>query len=160
MIRFQVQALFATATNAQSKATPTSTATGTSTAQQTAPTADQNPDAHMKFTTEEHNFNTIPEGPAVSFDFDFKNIGKEPIVLSTVQASCGCTTPNWSKEPILPGKSSKITATYNTQGRPGNFTKTITVNSNVGTKILKISGMVEKAPDASVPQNDNSMMKH
>ena len=51
-------ALFATATNAQSKATPTSTATGTSTAQQTAPTADQNPDAHMKFTTEEHNFNT------------------------------------------------------------------------------------------------------
>lgn len=153
-------ALFASATNAQSKATPTSTATGTSTAQQTAPTADQNPDAHMKFTTEEHNFNTIPEGPAVSFDFDFKNIGKEPIVLSTVQASCGCTTPNWSKEPILPGKSSKITATYNTQGRPGNFTKTITVNSNVGTKILKISGMVEKAPDASVPQNDNSMMKH
>ncbi len=81
-------------------------------------------------------------------------------MISSAQASCGCTTPNWSKEPILPGKSSKITATYNTQGRPGNFTKTITVNSNVGTKILKISGMVEKAPDASVPQNDNSMMKH
>lgn len=145
-----------TTTTAPTKAAVTTTTTGA----QAAPTADQNPDAHMKFTVEEHNFNTIPEGPAVSFDFDFKNIGKEPIVLTTVQASCGCTTPNWSKEPILPKASSKITATYNTQGRPGPFTKTITVNSNVGTKILKITGTVEKAPDGSVPANDNSMMKH
>jgi hypothetical protein len=175
ILLFSTFALIATASFAQKKtdtksptstttSAPTSTATGsTSTSaapQQATPTADQNPDAHMKFATEEHNFNTIPEGPAVTFDFDFKNIGKEPIVLSTVQASCGCTTPNWSKEPILPGKSSKITATYNTQGRPGAFTKTITVNSNVGTKILKITGTVEKAPDGSVPQNDNSMMKH
>lgn len=178
ILLFSALALFAATTNAQTKAntkpsttttkpatttTTATTTTATSTpavAPQVAATPDQNPDAHMKFATEEHNFNTIPEGPAVSFDFDFKNIGKEPIVLSTVQASCGCTTPNWSKEPILPGKSSKITATYNTQGRPGNFTKTITVNSNVGTKILKITGTVEKAPDGSVPQNDNSMMKH
>ncbi len=157
--------------NSPQRATGTTTTTTTATAKpamtttapaapQTAAAADQNPDAHMKFTVEEHNFNTIPEGPAVTFDFDFKNIGKEPIVLTTVQASCGCTTPNWSKEPILPKTSSKITATYNTQGRPGPFTKTITVNSNVGTKILKISGTVEKAPDGSVPANDNSMMKH
>ena len=156
-----------TTTTTAQKATTTTTAptkaavtTTTSATPQAAPTAEQNPDAHMKFTVEEHNFNTIPEGPAVSFDFDFKNIGKEPIVLTTVQASCGCTTPNWSKEPILPKASSKITATYNTQGRPGPFTKTITVNSNVGTKILKITGIVEKAPDGSVPANDNSMMKH
>ncbi|MBK7691627.1 MAG: DUF1573 domain-containing protein [Bacteroidetes bacterium] len=156
-----------TTTTTAQKATTTTTAptkaavtTTTSATPQAAPTSDQNPDAHMKFTVEEHNFNTIPEGPAVSFDFDFKNIGKEPIVLTTVQASCGCTTPNWSKEPILPKASSKITATYNTQGRPGPFTKTITVNSNVGTKILKITGTVEKAPDGSVPANDNSMMKH
>lgn len=174
ILLFSTLALFATAAFAQKKTetkgttttttAPVTTTSGTSatsaTPPQVAPAADQNPDAHMKFATEEHNFNTIPEGPAVSFDFDFKNIGKEPIVLSTVQASCGCTTPNWSKEPILPGKSSKITATYNTQGRPGAFTKTITVNSNVGTKILKITGTVEKAPDGSVPQNDNSMMKH
>ena len=139
--------------------TATSTTTQTQQAASTvAPT--QNADAHMKFANEEHNFNTIPEGPSVTYDFNFKNIGKEPIVLSTVQASCGCTTPNWSKEPIKPGESSKITATYNTQGRPGAFTKTITVNSNVGSKVLKISGTVEKAPDASVPANDNSMMKH
>lgn len=164
-------ALFATASFAQKKSDvkPTTVTTTTTTTTTTAPTStsapiaqnpELNPDKFMKFATEEHNFNTIPEGAPVSFDFEFKNIGKEPIVLSTVQASCGCTTPNWSKEPIQPGKSSKITATYNTQGRPGAFTKTITVNSNVGTKILKISGTVEKAPDASVPGNDNSMMKH
>ena len=122
-------------------------------------TTNANPEA-MKFKKEEHNFGTIPEGPAVSFDFEFKNEGKEPIILSTVQASCGCTTPSWSKEPILPGKCSKITATYNTQGRPGNFVKTITVNSNIGTKVVKITGNVEKAPEASVPANTNSMMKH
>ncbi|MBP9932351.1 MAG: DUF1573 domain-containing protein [Chitinophagaceae bacterium] len=125
-----------------------------------APAPAQNPDANMKFTNEEHNFGNIPEGPAVSFDFEFKNVGREPIVLSGVQASCGCTTPTWTKDPVLPGKTGKITATYNTQGRPGNFVKTITVNSNVGTKVLKISGVVEKAPDSSVPANNNSMMKH
>ena len=156
-------------------ATPSATTTGSTMKGQTPPatttqsnsqatpqvaTPVQNPDKHMKFATEEHNFNTIPEGPAVSFDFEFENIGSEAIVLSSVQASCGCTTPNWSKESIPPHGKSKITATYNTQGRPGQFTKTITVNSNVGTKILKITGTVEKAPEGSVPQNDNSMMKH
>lgn len=122
-------------------------------------TTNQNPEA-MKFTNEDHNFGTIPEGPAVSYDFEFKNTGKEPIILSSVQASCGCTTPSWSKEPILPGKSSKVTATYNTQGRPGNFVKTITINSNIGTKVVKIQGVVEKAPESSAPANSNSMMKH
>ena len=114
----------------------------------------------MKFTTEDHNFGNIPEGPSVSYDFEFKNIGKEPIILSNVQASCGCTTPTWPKEPIAPGKSAKITATYSTQGRPGQFTKTVTVTSNVGSKVLKIGGVVEKAPDSSVPSNNSSIMKH
>ena len=60
----------------------------------------QNSDANMKFVKDEYNFGTIPEGPAVSTDFEFKNIGTEPIILSGVQASCGCTTPTWPKEPI------------------------------------------------------------
>lgn len=128
--------------------------------QPAATTPNQNADLSMKFSTEDHNFGNIPEGPAVSTDFEFKNIGKEPIVLTTVQASCGCTTPTWTKDPILPGKTGKITATYNTQGRPGNFVKTITVNSNVGTKVVKITGVVEKAPDASVPADNGSIMKH
>ncbi len=123
-------------------------------------TSQQNADLSMKFKNEDHSFGNIPEGPAVSYDFEFVNISKEPIVLSNVQASCGCTTPTWPKEPIAPGKSSKITATYSTQGRPGPFTKTITVTSNAGSKVLKISGTVEKAPESSVPTNNNSIMKH
>lgn len=127
-------------------------------AQTTTPA--QNADASMKFVSDEHSFGTIPEGPSVTYDFEFKNIGKEPIVLSGVQASCGCTTPTWTKDPVLPGKTGKISATYNTQGRPGSFVKTITINSNVGTKVVKITGTVEKAPESSVPSNNNSMMKH
>lgn len=125
-----------------------------------AATPAQNADLSMKFANEDHSFGNIPEGPSVSYDFEFKNISKEPIVLSNVQASCGCTTPTWPKEPIAPGKSGKITATYNTQGRPGPFTKTITVSSNVGSKVLKITGTVEKAPESSVPANNSSIMKH
>jgi hypothetical protein len=118
-----------------------------------------NPEA-LKFKNEEHSFGTIPEGPSVSYDFEFTNTGKEPVILQNVTASCGCTTPSWSKEPILPGKSSKITASYATQGRPNSFTKEITVTSNIGTKKLKITGNVEPAPSSSVPSNTNSMMKH
>ena len=106
----------------------------------------QNPDLSIKFNQEEHNFGNVPEGPSVSYDFEFKNIGKVPIIFSDVHGSCGCTVPTWPKEPILPGKSSKILVTYSTQGRVGQISKTVTVTSNIGTKILKIAGNVEKAP--------------
>lgn len=135
-------------------------APATPAAAQAQPAATQNADLSMKFSTEEHNFGTVPEGPTVTTDFEFTNIGTEPIVLSNVRASCGCTTPSWTKDPVLPGKTGKISATYNTQGRPGQVTKTITVESNVGTKVLKIMVNVEKAPESSVPANENSMMKH
>lgn len=112
----------------------------------------------MAFKMESHDFGVIPEGPAADYEFSFTNKGKEPITLQQVSASCGCTTPSYSKEPVLPGKTGTIKASYNTQGRPGPFTKTITVMSNVGIKTLSIKGEVEKAPESSVPQN-SSMMK-
>ncbi|MGN6569225.1 MAG: DUF1573 domain-containing protein [Flavipsychrobacter sp.] len=112
----------------------------------------------MVFNTDTHDFGTVPEGPAASYEFTFKNKSKEPIILQHVQASCGCTTPTYSKEPVLPGKDGIIKASYNTQGRPGNFDKKITVVSNAGTKVLTIKGEVEKAPTSSVPEN-NSMIK-
>ncbi|MBA3828552.1 MAG: DUF1573 domain-containing protein [Taibaiella sp.] len=112
----------------------------------------------MAFTTDTHEFGTVPEGPAAEYEFKFKNSGKEPIILQHVQASCGCTTPTYSKDPILPGKQGTIKASYNTQGRPGSFVKTITVVSNAGTKVLTIKGQVEKAPETSVPEN-NSMIR-
>jgi len=112
----------------------------------------------MAFTTDSHDFGVVSEGPAAECEFHFKNTGKEPIVLQRVQPSCGCTTPSYSKDPVLPGKEGIIKASYNTSGRPGAFTKTITVVSNAGTKVLTLKGQVEKAPTSSVPEN-TSMLK-
>jgi hypothetical protein len=113
---------------------------------------------NMIFSNEVHDFGTVAEGPAADYEFQFKNTGKEPLIIETVHASCGCTTPSYSKEPIAPGKSGTIKASYNTVGRPGPFTKSITVTSNAGTKVLTIKGSVEKAPTSSVPEN-NSMIR-
>ena len=121
-----------------------------------------NPNApKIKFKEEAHEFGTIVEGPQATYDFHFKNEGKEPLVLSNVRASCGCTVPTWPKEPVLPGKESVITATYNTQGRVGKFTKTITVESNAdgGNKVVTITGEVIKPEaDKSIPLAAPSML--
>ena len=122
-----------------------------------------NPNApKIKLIEEKYDFGTVVEGPQVTHDFKFKNEGKEPLVLSNVRASCGCTVPTWPKEPVLPGKESTISATYNTQGRPGRFTKTITIESNAdgGSKVITISGEVIKPEeDKSIPLAKPSMLK-
>ena len=57
----------------------------------------------MKFTVEEYNFGTIKQGEHVTYDFSFENTGKEPLIISSAQGSCGCTVPQWPKEPITKG---------------------------------------------------------
>ena len=110
----------------------------------------------LSFEFEEFDFGTLNEGDDASVDFVFKNTGSEKLILTDVRASCGCTTPFWSKEPVMPGETGRITAKYATQGRPGNFNKAITVTSNAGeeTKRLFIKGNVigkqtEEKPDIS-----------
>lgn len=108
----------------------------------------------ITFTTTEHDFGKINEADGrVSTIFEFKNEGMEPLVLSNVKASCGCTTPTWTKTPVEPGQTGAITVTYNPNGRPGRFQKTITVTSNAteGTKKLFIKG--EVIPKAAKPVN-------
>src|ERR1035437_8535229 len=92
-----------------------------------------------------HDFGKVNEEDGkVTYVFDFKNAGASPLVVNRVQASCGCTTPTWTKEPIEPGKKGSITVTYNPSGRPGMFTKTITVYSNATDEqfVLTIHGEV------------------
>jgi hypothetical protein len=90
-----------------------------------------------------HDFGTFPEESGkVSCTFEFTNTGSADLVLQKVKASCGCTTPEWTKTPIKPGEKGNVTATYNASGRPGNFTKTITVTTNAGDKRLTIKGEV------------------
>ncbi|MFN8281891.1 MAG: DUF1573 domain-containing protein [Chitinophagales bacterium] len=89
----------------------------------------------IKFATTEHDFGNLPQGKPVSFDFEFENTGQAPIELENVQASCGCTTPIWTKEPILFGKKGVIKAQYN-MAREGLFDKTITVTAKSGEQVI------------------------
>lgn len=93
-----------------------------------------------------HDFGTFKEADGkVSHTFKIKNDGDAPLVLTRVIASCGCTTPEWTKEPIAPGKTGDIKITYDPKDRPGPFAKTISVYSNgkSGSYILTIRGSVE-----------------
>jgi len=99
----------------------------------------------FKFVEETHDFGEVPEGPTAEYDFEFKNVGKEPIIITEAHGSCGCTVPQWPKEPIMPGKKAKIHVTYNTVGRPGPIAKDVYITSNAQTSpmVLHIRGSVK-----------------
>jgi Protein of unknown function (DUF1573) len=103
----------------------------------------------LKFTETDHDFGLIREvdGPA-EYQFEFTNIAESPITITNVRASCGCTTPAWTREPVMPGKSGFIKAVYDPRNRPGPFHKTLTVSTSgrQSTIILRIQGKVEPKP--------------
>ena len=108
----------------------------------------------IQFADTEHDFGTIEEGGNGTYEFNFTNTGTEPLVLNNVRSSCGCTVPEWPKDPVKPGETSKITVKYDTK-RIGNFTKTINVYSNAGSTpiMLRIKGQVVTKPaDAAAAQ--------
>jgi hypothetical protein len=101
----------------------------------------------------EHDFGKIPQGKPVFYSFEIVNVSNEPLMLQNVQATCGCTTPEWSKEPIAPGATAIIKVGYNAAAE-GPFEKPITITYKEGqTKVLKIKGTVWKAPEGSAPAN-------
>lgn len=102
--------------------------------------------AVVGFSDKMYDFGTIKEiNGAVFYNFEFVNTGKAPVLIKNVESSCGCTSPQWSKEPVLPGKKGFVKATFDPKDRPGFFDKTITVYSNANTPVveLKIKGNVE-----------------
>ena len=103
----------------------------------------------------EHDFGKIPQGKPVYYIFEIQNISNAPLKLDNVQASCGCTTPEWSKEPIPAGATDKIKVGYNAANE-GSFEKYITITYNGNqTKQIKIRGTVWKAPPQSAPANSS-----
>jgi hypothetical protein len=104
--------------------------------------------AEISFAETSHNFNEVVEGPEAIYVFKFYNIGKEPLTLTGAQPSCSCTVSDFTKEPVMPGKSGTITVKYGTKGRFGSFTKSVTVTSNAVTNpvTLIITGSVIPAP--------------
>lgn len=98
----------------------------------------------LKFNKMVHDFGKVNEGPVVTYSFEVTNTGTAPVVITDAQASCGCTTPEWSKNPIMPGGKTTIKVGYDTKGRPNAFDKTITVVSNAenNREVLRIKGSV------------------
>ena len=90
-----------------------------------------------------HDYGTIVQGSDGNCEFKFVNKGKAPIILNQVKASCGCTTPDWTRTPIAPGETGTIKVAYNTNNA-GAFNKTVTVNSNAKNTpvVLLIKGIV------------------
>ncbi len=126
-------------------------------AQNTAVQTVDNPNApEISFAKTTHDYGTVTKGGDGTCEFVFKNTGVEPLILSNVQSSCGCTVPEWPREPILKGKSSSIKVKYDTN-RLGPINKTITVMSNgkVASIQLRIIGnVVEGTTGAQMPQNN------
>lgn len=109
-----------------------------------------NPDnikgAAIEFEETVHDYGTILYGGDGAYEFVFHNKGSEPLLLNNVRSTCGCTTPEWPREPIPAGESGKIKVIYNTRIM-GSFSKSVTVYSNASEKpiVLVIKGNVEQA---------------
>jgi hypothetical protein len=107
-----------------------------------------------------YDFGKIQQNRPVTHSFEIVNKGKEPFKLDNVQASCGCTTPEWSRDPIAPGGTAVIKVGYNA-ATEGPFSKNITIQYNgTQTATILISGTVFKAPETSAPANPSiSLLK-
>ena len=98
----------------------------------------------FEWTASAHDFGKIKQGVPVTYEFKFTNKGKSPLVITNAQGSCGCTTPNWTHEPVMPGGEGVVKATFNAMA-VGPFDKTVTVTANIdgGVVVLHIKGEVE-----------------
>lgn len=148
---FSVFSLSAQSTSAKASAS-TATAAGIT-------VAAENPNApEITFDKTVHDYGTIEYNGDGKCEFKFTNTGKEPLILTNVRSSCGCTVPKWPREPILPGQSEVINVEYKTN-RIGRINKTITVQSNGKTSsvVLRIQGQVLKPEETTPPENAKSM---
>ncbi|MCH3882709.1 MULTISPECIES: DUF1573 domain-containing protein [Tenacibaculum] len=110
----------------------------------------------FKFEKELINYGKIAQGSEGKRVFEFTNIGEEPIIITRVSSSCGCTIPKKPEQPIMPGETGKIEVSYDTK-RLGGFSKTITIFSNAKTerKKIKIKGYISKE---ILPEKEKSML--
>jgi hypothetical protein len=107
------------------------------------------------------DFGEIQQGQVVNATFTYKNTGKVPLILSNVKTTCGCTVPNWSKEPLAPGQSTQLAATFNTNGKMGQQNKVIAITSNArnGQMAVSIVCNVVKAANNYMPNINTQSLK-
>jgi len=139
-----------TSETTQTTAATTTTAPGATPVTAAVPSAEEVAAAPvLKFEKDSYNFGKIKQGDKVSYEFKFTNTGKTPLIISNSVASCGCTTPEWPKEPVKPGDSGVIKVTFNSAGKAGLQDKLITTTANTipTTTLAHLVGEVE-APAA------------
>ena len=130
------------------KATTTAAVTPAAPAPETKP---EGPLPVFEFPTTEHDFGTITEGQVVEYTYSFKNTGAAPLIIQNAQGSCGCTVPDWSREPIPAGGTGFVKAKFDSNGKPNIQNKTVTVTANTWPKqtVLRFKAMV--TPKAVTP---------
>lgn len=130
------------------------TQTATPAAAEATPVADEKPEGPLpviEFEKIDHDFGTIKEGTKVQYTYKFKNTGQAPLIIQGAQGSCGCTTPDWTKEPIPVGGTGFIKAEFDSNGKPNIQNKTVTVTSNTWpkTNVLRFKAMVTPKADGA-----------
>ena len=125
-------------------------ATALSCSQSNNGNSDKKAAAEITFQETEHDFGTIEQHSKAEHAFIFRNTGKEPLIVNNVQTSCGCTVPDWSRDPVGKKKLGLVKVHYRTEV-PGSFTKSIRVYSNASNSpvVLKITGMVVAKPQST-----------
>ncbi|MGC6470150.1 MAG: DUF1573 domain-containing protein [Flavobacteriales bacterium] len=98
----------------------------------------------FSFEKDVHDFGQLIDGEKVAYSFKFTNSGDAPLIISSAKGSCGCTVPNWPKDPIAPGESGTIDVSFNSSGRTGKQNKavTLTANTNPSRKVINITSEV------------------
>lgn len=109
----------------------------------------ENPQSEIKFDATVHNFGTFYESkPVLTCFFKFTNTGDAPLIINQAIASCGCTIPDYTQKPVMPGKTGEISVTYNGTGRyTGHFKKIVTVRSNAKTRLVRLYIEGDMEPD-------------
>jgi hypothetical protein len=107
----------------------------------------------MQFSTTDHDFGTINEGQVVEYTYSFKNTGQAPLIIQNAQGSCGCTVPDWTKEPIPVGGTGFVKAKFDSNGRTNIQNKSVTVTANTWPKqtVLRFKAMVTPKAAAGGP---------
>lgn len=107
----------------------------------------------LSFNKTEHDFGTLNEGDIVETVFEFKNTGKSELIILSAKGSCGCTVPEWPKEPIMPGESGEVKVKFNTSGKPNKQQKqvTLTTNTDMGREVITVLAQV--TPKAKIQSN-------
>lgn len=107
----------------------------------------------FSFSKTEHDFGTINEGDVVETVFSFKNTGNSELIIVSAKGSCGCTVPEWPKEPIMPGESGEIKVIFDSRGKPNKQQKQVTLVTNTDTGREIITILAQVIPKASIPSN-------